>query len=486
VAGHVVEIVQAASTFTYYFAEGATSPAFFATRIALLNTDATSAANVTIEFLPSTGATLTHSLVLGPQQRTTLDVGALAAAQPSLAPLASAAFSTVVTADRPIVADRTMTWDPSGYGSHAERAIDAPASEWFLAEGATIGDFELYYLIENPNPDPLDDEIEVTYLLPPPALPIVRTYSVGGRARRTIAVHLEPGLQDAEVSAIVRTPAGRPVIVERAMYLTTGGLFYGAGHAAAGLRAPGRHWHFAEGATGPFFDLFVLVANPNPVSVRVTATLLFDDGTTCSTAVGDSIENGQAVISPNSRYNILVDALTLPGCPRNPADAALATTLDADLPVVAERAMWWPGPTAATWAEAHATAGAPEAGTLWALAEGEQGGASGLETYLLVSNTSAHDGTARATLYFEDGTTTVKDVPLPATSRTNIAVGAPEALGGFGSLAAGRRFGVTIESLPVPGQPGPARIVVERAMYATGPGAVFWGAGTAALATRIR
>jgi len=51
----------------------------------------------------------------------------------------------------------------------------------------------------------------------------------------------------------IRTPAGKPVIVERAMYLTTGGLFYGAGHESAGITAPATQWFFAEGATGDFF-----------------------------------------------------------------------------------------------------------------------------------------------------------------------------------------------------------------------------------------
>ena len=74
-----------------------------------------------------------------------------------------------------------------GYGSHAETSIDAPASTWYLAEGATIGNFELYYLIQNPNPTPLDRW--VTYLLPPPAAPLVRTYPMGANTRTNIAVH---------------------------------------------------------------------------------------------------------------------------------------------------------------------------------------------------------------------------------------------------------------------------------------------------------
>ncbi len=482
VAGQTVTLTQAGAGYTYYFAEGATIGGFFATRLALLNTDPTAAATVTLDFqLKDTPTVLTHGLSLGPHQRATIDVATLGTVNPALAPLASAEFSTVVRSNVPLVADRTMTWDKSGYGSHAETSIDAPASTWYLAEGATIGDFELYYLIQNPNPTPLTNEIEVTYLLPPPAAPLVRTYSMGPNTRRNIVVHAEPGLENAEVSAIIRTPADKPVIVERAMYLTAGGLFYGAGHESAGIRAPAPQWFFAEGATGDFFDLFILIGNPNPTGAQVTATFLFDDGTTCSTRVGSTVENGELVVGPQSRYNIWVDALTIPGCPRSLANAAVSTTITSNLPVIAERTMWWPGPTAAHWAEAHNAPGATATGTLWALADGEQGGPRSTETYVLIANTAAYAGTARVTLYFEDGTTVAKDLLVTANSRATVAVGAA-----FGAAVQHRRFGLTVESLPVAGQPGPAPLVVERAMYSNGPGAPFWAAGTDVLATRVR
>ena len=66
-----------------------------------------------------------------------------------------------------------------------------------------------------------------------------------------------------------------------------------------------------------------------------------------------------------SRYNIWVDATTIPGCPRSLANAALSTTITANLPVVAERSMWWPGPTAANCAEVHMGLGATTTGTRW-------------------------------------------------------------------------------------------------------------------------
>ncbi|MGE3841844.1 MAG: hypothetical protein AB7I50_09680 [Vicinamibacterales bacterium] len=477
-SANYVQTVLGASALTnlLYFAEGATINGFFETQFALLNPDPDNDATVALDFqLKGSGTVLTHSINVPAHSRATIDASTLDDINPGLAAMVNAEFSTVVRSNLPLVADRTMTWDGNSYGSHAETAVSAPASKWYLAEGATIGNFELYYLIQNPNPEEFD--YTVTYLLPPPAAPITRTYHIGASTRENIAVHFEPGLADVEVSAIIESPIDKPIIVERAMYLTTGGIFYGAGHESAGIRSPETQWFFAEGATGSFFDLFILIGNPNPTEANVTATFLFDDGTTCSTT---------AQVGANSRFNFWVDTIVIPGCPRSLADAAVSTRINSDIPVIAERAMWWPGPSAANWAEAHNAAGATETGIKWGLAGGEQGGAKATETYILIANTSNYAGTAVVTVYMEDGSTLQKTVQLAANSRTNVPVGAPVDAGGFGASVNGKRFGAVIESQPVVGESGPAQIVVERAMYSNGPGAPFWAAGTDVLATKLQ
>ena len=135
--------------------------------------------------------------------------------------------------------------------------------------------------------------------------------------------------------------------------------------------------------------------------------------------------------------------------------------------------MWWPG---GAWHEAHNSAGATATGTAWALAEGEVDAARGLETYILVANTSVTPATVQVTLLFEDGTSAEKTVPaeVPGQSRFNVAVGA------VFSEAAGKRFGAVVESLGAV----PAQIVVERACY-WDAGGVGWAAGTNALATKL-
>jgi hypothetical protein len=134
--------------------------------------------------------------------------------------------------------------------------------------------------------------------------------------------------------------------------------------------------------------------------------------------------------------------------------------------------MWWPGPTAAFWAEAHNSAGLTATGRAWALAEGEVGGPRDAETYILIANRGGADS-AKVTLYFEDGSSVARVFALKASSRTNVAVGFefPE--------ASGRRFGTVVEALG----PDP-QIVVERAMYSNA-GGVTWAAGTNASGTKL-
>ncbi|MBA2355242.1 MAG: PD40 domain-containing protein, partial [Acidobacteria bacterium] len=450
---------------TRYLAEGATS-AFFSTSIALVNPSDTIHAAVLLRFLTGTGAAASRTVQVPPRGRRTVDVKTVPG-------LSTAEFSTVIESDTLVVVDRTMRWDATGYGSHAETAVTAPATTWYFAEGATHSGFGLFYLVQNPGAEAA--AVEVTYLRPPPAAPLVKTYVVAPQSRLNVWVNNEAvidpvlsGLASTDLSAVVRSLNGQPIIVERAMYLNAGGLTFGAGHESAGVTTPATRWFFAEGATGAYFDLFLLIANPNEQPARVRATYLLPSGETLQKTY---------LVAARSRFNIWVDMERFPddsGVARL-ADTAVSTTLESidGPPIIVERAMWWPGPTSATWQEAHNSPGATQTGVRWALADGEVGGASQTETYLLVANTSASAGSARVTLLFEDGTQVTRTFDLQANSRFNVDVSAEF------PAARGRTFGSLVESVGA----SPVEIVVERAMYSNARG-VRWAAGTNALATR--
>jgi len=452
--------------YTRYLSEGAAT-AFFDVSIALANVS-TSRATALLRFLLPSGSSVGHIVSVDGQRRATVN-------PETITGVGGTSFSTVVESDVPVVVDRTMTWDARGYGSHAETSLEGPSTTWYLAEGATHSGFDLYYLIQNPSLT--NATVRVTYLLGGGKAPVVKDYPVPASSRQTIWVNEEgrqglAALAAEDISSVITSDV--PIIVERAMYLNQPGLLYGAGHDSSGVTAPATSWFLAEGATGNYFDMYILIANPNPIDAIVDAQFLLPNGTTVTK---------RYTVQKNSRFNIWVDDQDKGNVPDRLRDTAVSTTLTSvnGVGIIVERSMWWPGPTAATWQEAHNSFGATATGTKWALAEGELGGSRGIATYVLVANTSSYPGSARVTLLYEDGVSQVATYELPANSRTNVDVAQP---GRFTPSPAGRRFGVVVESVAATGQVAPAQIVVERAMYSDANG-VIWAAGTNALATRI-
>ena len=165
-----------------------------------------------------------------------------------------------------------MTWDNRGYGSHAETSIAKPQTTWYLAEGATVNGFNLFYLLHNPNDQAA--AVNVRYMLPAPQAAIVIPYLVPAHTRLSIWVNQEdPRLASAEMSAVITSTNNVPIIVERAMYLDAGSRLFGAGHEGAGIAAPATRWFLAEGATGDFFDCFILIGNPSDSAAEIAGSI---------------------------------------------------------------------------------------------------------------------------------------------------------------------------------------------------------------------
>jgi hypothetical protein len=383
--------------------------------------------------------------------------------------LERAEFSTVVESDVPVAIERTMSWDATGYGAHAETGVDAPSLIWYLAEGATHSRFSLFYLVENPGT--ATALVDVTYLLPSPQSALTRPYTVGPASRLTIWVDTEDArLANTDVSAVIRSVNGVPVVVERAMYLDSDGVTFAAGHAAAAVTAPSFTYYFAEGATGPYFDTFLLVANPLDLAADVIVRYLLPDATW--------LEKTYRVPGA-SRYTIWVD-----GEDPRLRDTALAFEVQVTngVPVVVERSMWWPGRPGGPWEEGHVTAGATAPATTWTLADGIVGGPADAATYFLIANVSSESlGGAAVTLVFDDGTTVSKTFALGPSMRLAISVGDEF------PASTGREFGAIVQAISLrPSHlepPSLPQLVVERSIYWDARG-TFWAAGTNALGER--
>ena len=446
------------ATFTRYFAEGADS-SFFSTRVDLFNPSAT-AALVLVRMQASDGA---QSSVL----RTIAAFGTASVASNT----PGNDYSIVIEADRLVVAERTVQWLPDNgltlgngrtYGSHAESAIVSPGTTWYLAEGATHGGFDLFYLLQNPGNTAAT--VTIDYLRPAPLPPLLRTYTVGPHARRTIYVDAEgPELAATDVSATITSTV--PIVAERAMYFSTPGQPFAAGHDGAASPVLSTSWYLAEGAGG-FFDTFILLANPGTTEATVTLTLLEEGGGTPITRTYTVAARSRLTVNPNA-----------------PATGAaisfvFATAVSSTVPIVVERAMWWP--SGSTWREAHLVRGATALASRWALAALQvQTGSypfptSGdAESFVMIANPS---GTA-TTVAVSDGTRSTT-FALAAQSRLTVPVSLVESLlRGTPRPGVAGSFPLIVESAGPP-------IVVERASYRDSQG-VFWADGSALLATPI-
>jgi Tol biopolymer transport system component len=426
-----------------FLAEGTTN-AFFQTQVGIANPGPTTATVVT-RFLGDNGRTWSGSFTIPARQSRSLAADGVFAAS----------FSAVIESDQPVVADRVMTWG-GGYGSHSETAIAAPSTTWFLAEGATHGSFQLFYLLQNPAATPA--QVDVTYLRPTPAPPITVSYLVASESRLTIPIDAIPGLAATDVSA--RIVSNVPILVERAMYMDTPstGQVFGAGHAGSGVTAANPRWFLAEGATGAFFDMYYLIANPSTQATNVRITYLLPSGEAFAK---------QYLVAAQSRLTISVDGedarLT------NTPVSAIVESLDG-VRIAVERSMWWPGE--GQWYEGHLSAGSTRTARRWAVAGGVVD--AGVETFVLVANTSNVAGNVTLTvLRSHDGPAPARTIALRANSRVTVPMSQVPGLAEPG----GTSFGVLIES------DGPA-IVVERATY-TDSGGLVWSAGHASLGTPL-
>jgi hypothetical protein len=425
---------------SYYLAEGATG-AFFDLDLLLVNPNA-DAAPITITFLREGGTPIARTEVLPGMSRRTLRVDEIAG-------LSDTAVSMVVRSDDglPLVVERTMRWDATGYGAHTEKASEGQSLTWYFAEGAQ-GFFQTYLLLANPHPFPITASVEY---LREGTTSITRPYTIEPERRLTVDAGTDPGLVNQSFGMVVTF--SHPAAAERAMYFGGPPLFR-AGHESAGVTAPSSTWFLAEGATGPFFETFVLIANPNTADAEVDVTFLPSAAAPVTRTV---------TVPARGRHTINIEPVDA-----SLANEAVATRVDSTLPIVVERAQYWPDPVP-SWYEAHNSFGVTSPGTRWGLAEGRSGGPANYQTYILLANPGPVDAEVTITYLPEGGMPFTRTHGVAANRRVNVQTSAEAGL-------ANLNFGAIVVST----QP----IAIERAMYADAGGQT-WSAGTNATGTRL-
>jgi hypothetical protein len=428
--GNDVTLTVLRNTRQYLLSEGATGT-FFTTEIAIANPSATAGNFVRVDFFPVGGASISKEITMAPFGRTTIPVN-------NIPELAQAEFSMEVHSITgwPLIVERTMSWDESGYGAHTEHAVESLSTTWYFAEGSQ-GFFKTFLLLANPQDIP---NVATVQYLRADEPPIERTYPLQPRSRFTVDVGLDNELVNRSFGMVVTFQ--HEGMAERAMYFGTT-PFLAGGHESAGATAPSTTWFVPEGATGTFFETFILLANPSLSRLDVQLDFLPQGGTPVPTVI---------TLEPKSRTTVNIETVhpTL-------ANAAVATQVISPEPIIVERAQYWPDP-APSWYEAHNSFGVPQLGTIWGLAEGRIGQAGNYQTFI------REEGKPAVTRTFT----------VPPRSRFNVPTGpgtdVPE--------LEDESFGALITST----QP----IAVERAMYSNAPGQPVWAAGTGATAVRLQ
>ena len=364
-------------------------------------------------------------------------------------------MSTNVTSTTglPLIVERTMRWDATGYGAHTEKATAGPATTWYFAEGSQ-GFFQTFLLLSNPGA--AASTATVQWLLES-GTTVTTTHDLTPTSRDTVFAGDVPGLVDQSFGIVVNFT--QPGVAERAMYFGT--PIFNGGHESAGETAPATDWFLAEGATGTFFTTFVLMANPNADRRGSDHHVFPGVG-----RAGDEDHDAAGQFTPHAeRRHRRSRRWRARRWPRASSRRSRSSS-SARSTGRGRRRRWY---------EAHNSFGVTAAGQKWGLAEGRVGGPNAAQTFILLANPGTTEATVTLQYLRETGSspqTVTETVTVPPTSRFTVPVPPFSAT----PPAEGETFGAIITST----QP----IVVERALYMDSAG-VTWAAGTNATATRL-
>ena len=190
----------AAPSRRWLFAEGSTLPGY-ATTLALFNPWPQSIV-VSLRILSEDGTTLTRRYTIPAQRRRTVSLNDIVPDLP---------FAMEVQADRPVAAERLMTFD-DGQGAMAGPGATSPATRWTFVEGSTAIPADEYILVVNPHRQPVG--LDVAYVLAGGQIER-RRHEVGALSRLTLSANAE--LPDQPILTAILT-SDRPVVAERTIY----------------------------------------------------------------------------------------------------------------------------------------------------------------------------------------------------------------------------------------------------------------------------
>jgi len=199
---------------TFYLAEGSTAWGF-TTYVLVQNPNAGKKATVTLTCMTPTGPRTLAPFTMAPGTRLTVFMNSL---------IPNTDFSTRVTSNVPIIAERAMYWGAGtslGEACHDSIGLDSPHGDFFLPDGQTSDGWETFTLVQNPNNSAV--KVMVSYLLSNGTTSgsFITTVPANSRSTFNMGSQLPSGRASIAVSCI--TP-GKQILAERSMYGNNRGI----------------------------------------------------------------------------------------------------------------------------------------------------------------------------------------------------------------------------------------------------------------------
>jgi len=167
--------------------------------------------------------------------------------------------------------------------------------------------------------------------------------------------------------------------------------------------ADGITWYFAEGYTGPGFQEYLCLQNPNDAAANVTIEYRFRSG-------GGKTQN--LTIGPNTRETVDVNGVVGP-------NQEVSTKVSADQVIIAERPMYF---KFGGINGGHDVVGATAPAYEWYFAEGYTG--AGFQEWLTLQNPNDVPANVTITYDFRSGGGAVQNLTIGANTRQTVDVNA--------------------------------------------------------------
>lgn len=361
---------------------------------------------------------------------------------------------TLATSMAPLVVERTS--ETATEPPVTEVATPAAASEWYFADGTTAAGATTTLVVRNPTPGAIS--LRTRYLTPAGGIETSHDVSPDGRLTVEVgadiaAIGTAPNA--TEVGAVVQAESGTGILVERAVASEAGEGAAGV-VSEAGVAAASTTWWFATAEAKPSTGRFLTVVNPDAgqaADVRVEYR-----------GRDERLWTQHVRVPASGRRTVWLEAEDLgdgQGRPLGGVAVGVRVVATTGVPVVAEMSRWRRDAAVGAWERVDGGAGSPEAGTRWAIADGDLTGMTSASTAASIAITALGDGEASVTAIVDDGTEERVVVPLEAekTARLDVAAAIP--------ALNGRRYALLVESTG----PAPVDIVVERTNVERGSGA---------------